>query len=70
MAQMPEYVIKINADDEDMAHSEDHVLAYPALVRMVYRLQDELHAYAAQVVAVKAELAELREKVKAWEADS
>ena len=69
MAQMPETVITYDGGN-DIAHSEDHVLAYPALVRMVYRLQDEMHSYAEQVVAVRAELAEMRERVEAWEADS
>ena len=51
------------ADGDDMTWNDDSPLTYAALVRTVYRLQDEVAALAGQVV-------ELRELVDEWTADS
>ena len=50
---------KVWADDDDI----DIPLTYAALVATVYRLQNEMHGLAAQVV-------ELRERLEQWEGDS
>lgn len=52
----------VPADGDDMTWNEEP-LTYAALVRTVYRLQNELHGLAAQVV-------ELRERLDMQEADS
>ena len=51
------------ADGDDYTWNDDSPLTYAALVRTVYRLQDEVAALAAQVV-------ELREQLERWTADS
>ena len=51
------------ADGDDMTWDNDEPLTYAALVRTVYRLQDEVAALAGQVV-------ELRERMEKWTADS
>ena len=54
----------VPADGDDMTWNEtDGPLTYAALVRMVYRLQNEVAGLAAQVV-------ELRERMDKNEADS
>ena len=50
------------ADGDDYTF-EGEPLTYAALVRTVYRLQDEVAALAGQVV-------ELRERLEKWTADS
>ena len=60
------------ADGDDMTWREGYdnaPLAYAALVATVYRLQNEMHGLAAQVVEAKAEVAELRKRVNEWEGD-
>ena len=52
------------ADGDDMTWNDtDTPLTYAALVRTVYRLQNEVAGLAAQVV-------ELRERMEKWTADS
>jgi hypothetical protein len=46
-----------------MAVTDDDSLSYTALVKTVYRLQGEVQGLAAQVVEMKAKMAE-------WEGDS
>jgi hypothetical protein len=66
LAQPPYSVTPVTpADGDDMTWREGYdnaPLTYAALVATVYRLQNEMHGLAAQVV-------ELREKVQAWEGD-
>ena len=52
-----------NVSDNVDWNDTDTPLTYAALVRTVYRLQDEVHGLAAQVV-------ELRERMEKWTADS
>jgi len=88
---------KVWADDDSLG--TDTVPTYGALVATVYRLQNEMHGLAAQVVELRerdnffdgvlrrmsdtiqnmpnanrdnllAQIADLREKVQAWEGDS
>ena len=51
------------ADGDDYTWNDDSPLTYAALVRTVYRLQNEVAGLAAQVV-------ELRERMEKWTADS
>ena len=54
------------ADGDDMTWREGYdnaPLTYAALMALVYRLQNEMHGLAAQVV-------ELRERLEQWEGDS
>lgn len=54
----------VPADGDDMTWNEtDGPLTYAALVRTVYRLQNEVAGLAAQVV-------ELRDELRKWTADS
>lgn len=52
-----------NASDNVLWSDIDTPLTYAALVKTVYRLQNEVAGLAAQVV-------ELRERLERWEADS
>jgi hypothetical protein len=73
LAQPPYSVTPVTpADGDDMTWAEgydDAPLTYAALVATVYRLQNEMHGLAAQVVEAKAEVAELRKRVNEWEGD-
>jgi hypothetical protein len=60
--------VTLHYDDEAqtaamMAVTEDDSLSYTALVKTVYRLQNEVQGLAAQVVEMKQKLAE-------WEGDN
>lgn len=63
---MTQKSVPMDGDDYTWEVDEDAEMSFPAFIRMIYRMKNELAALSDQVIEVKNENAKLRQLISEW----